>query len=154
MTKKNININIKKHQGGYSIIELIVVLGIVAVLASGVLMYANSISENNTIKTAKNELLYIFPNAIRECIARRNTLTGCNTAKIKEVLFLNTANTAWGEVWTATDASDKVTIVYPISNSQNPDSVGNDLITLLNARPKITASYNSSIKKLTVVYSK
>ncbi len=73
------NTNNKKHSSGFTLIELIVTVSIVAILSSIAAPSFRSMLENNKASVAANEMVSVLLLARSEALKRRNNVTVCTS---------------------------------------------------------------------------
>ena len=126
-----------------------------AILAGGFITSISSTSDTAKVTNVRTFFTDGMNNAVTQCYLAAATFTGCDTAKLVSVGKISTKNqgTEWGDTWSATAASDKVTIVYPLDAADDNDAKGANLVTALTAsNAPITVTYDDTTDDLTVVY--
>ena len=141
------------RQKGFTLIELAIVLGVIAILTAFFLPGMLKAREDSKLSTAITQLQKDFPGAIARQVSRTNTCstTTITAAKLKERGLPDL--TVWNTAWTV-DAvtSNQVTISYTIDSTDTNTAA--DLATALNQSNNIvknsaTATGNT---KVTVAY--
>ena len=126
-----------------------------AILAGGFITSVSSTSDTAKVNNVKTFFIDGMNNAVTQCYLAAAAFAGCDKAKLVSVGKISTKNesTEWGDTWTATAASDQVTIVYPLDAASDNDDKGANLVTALTAsNAPITVTYDDATDDLTVVY--
>ena len=143
-TSINANANTLKKQGGYTLVELGLVLIVILIL--GGVIYASFTAIYNSAKDqqVEKEILQ-FNLALHRCLDRdRTSLTDCNENKIKLYSGLTSTTTACGDTWSATSAADNVAFTYPLGSCEDSDGLGASLESKINELPNVSAAYASN----------
>ncbi len=141
----------KNKQAGFTLLEVVIAIAIVALLAAAILPGLLQNREDAKYSTALTQLQKDFPSAITRQVSRTNA---CNATNITTATLTSRGlpvTTAWNEAWTAAVAGNLVTITYPITNAADPAKTGADMAAALTGSNNVaSAAYASS--KMTVSY--
>jgi len=140
-----------KSQKGFTLLELMIAIAIVALLAATVLPSYFQNQNDAKYSTALTQLQEAFPSAITRQLSRTTVCNATNmsTANIRARGISST--TVWGETWSSAFSTGRVTVTYPVGASDNPAEVGADLVTALTGGKNI-ASVSYSGNNVTVAY--
>jgi prepilin-type N-terminal cleavage/methylation domain-containing protein len=141
----------RNKQQGFTLIELAIVLAIAALLAATFLPGLLKNRDDAQYTSALTQLQKDFPSAITRQLARTNQ---CNATTMTRTNLLTRglpANTVWGTAWSATYASNRVSVVYPLTNADDPATAGADLVSALSSSSNV-AAVSVSGTNLTVQY--
>ncbi len=141
-SNKNKNGNTLKKQGGYTLVELSLVLIVILLLGGGIFSSFTALYNSAKDQQVEEEVLQ-FGVALQRCVSRDSTsLAICDEAKIQLYSGLTSTTTACGDTWSAVTARKDVTITYPLSKCEDFDSLGDSLAIKMNL-PNASASYVS-----------
>lgn len=135
------NINTLKKQGGYTLVELGLVLIVILIL--GGVIYASFTALYNSAKdqAVETEILQ-FNLALHRCLDRdRTSLSACNNDKIILYSGLTSTSTACGDTWSAAASANNVAFTYPLSSCEDPDGLGASLASKIDPLPNVSATY-------------
>jgi type II secretory pathway pseudopilin PulG len=137
----SVNTNTLKKQGGYTLVELGLVLIVILIL--GGVIYASFTALYNSAKDqeVEKEILQ-FNLALHRCLDRdRTSLSTCSEAKIQLYSGLTSTTTACGDTWSAAPAADNVAFTYPLGRCEDSDGLGASLAQKINQLPNVSATY-------------
>jgi len=140
---KHDNTNTLKKQGGYTLVELGLVLIVILIL--GGVIYASFTALYNSAKdqAVETEILQ-FNLALHRCLDRdRTTLVACSEAKIQLYSGLTSNTTACGDTWSATPTANDVVFTYPLSSCEDSQGLGDSLALKINKLPNVSAAYTA-----------
>lgn len=142
-THDNANTNTLKKQGGYTLVELGLVLIVILIL--GGVIYASFTALYNSAKDqqVEKEILQ-FNLALHRCLDRdRTSLSACNNDKILLYSGLTSDTTACGDTWSATPTQDNVVFTYSLESCEDKDDLGESLVLKIKDMPNVEADYIS-----------
>jgi type II secretory pathway pseudopilin PulG len=145
----NANTNPLKKQGGYTLVELGLVLIVILIL--GGVIYASFTALYNSAKdqAVETEILQ-FNLALHRCLDRdRTSLSACDGDKILLYSGLTSTTTACGDTWSAAPAVDNVVFTYPLTKCEDSDGLGASLERKIDQLPNVSAAYASDILVVT-----
>jgi type II secretory pathway pseudopilin PulG len=140
----NANTNPLKKQGGYTLVELGLVLIVILIL--GGVIYASFTALYNSAKdqAVETEILQ-FNLALHRCISRNNLdLSTCNNNKIILYSGLTSTTTACGDTWSATPTINDVVFTYPLNSCEDSDGLGDSLVKKIDLLPNVFATYTTN----------
>lgn len=140
-----------KMQQGFTLLEIMIAIAIVALLAAVVLPSYFQNQNDAKYSTVLTQLQETFPSAITRQLSRT---TVCNATNMSTANLQSrgiSSQTVWGETWSSAFTTGRVTITYPVGASDDPAQVGADLVTALTGSKNI-ASVSYSGNNVTVVY--
>jgi len=146
----NANTNTLKKQGGYTLVELGLVLIVILIL--GGVIYASFTALYNSAKdqAVETEILQ-FNLALHRCLDRdRTSLSACNGAKIQLYSGLTSNTTACGDTWSAVPSANNVAFTYPLGRCEDSDGLGASLESKINQLPNVSAVYTTATNNLVV----
>lgn len=140
-----------KKQNGFTLLEIMIAIAIVALLAATVLPSYFQNQNDAKYSTALTQLQETFPGAITRQLSRTTVCNATNmsTANIQSRGISD--KTVWGETWSSSFTTGRVTVTYPVGASDDPAEVGADLVTALTGSKNI-ASVSYSGNNVTVAY--
>lgn len=130
----------KRKQKGFTLLEIVIAIAIVAFLSSMILPGLLSNRDDAQYSAALTQLQKDFPSAITRQLARTNVCSTATMTKEKLVTRGLTGNTAWGAPWTVAYATNQVSVTYPLTNSKDPAEIGADMVTALSASNNIASA--------------
>ncbi|MBM5458970.1 type II secretion system protein [Pseudomonas sp. P66] len=140
-----------KMQKGFTLLEIVVAIAIVAMLAAFILPGLIQNKEDAKYSTALTQLEKDFPSAITRQVSRTQT---CSATNITKALLLERGlptNTVWNSPWTvASVTSNLVTINYPIDSTDTKTAA--DLATALTSTNNVQSAVASGNTSITVAY--
>lgn len=105
----------KKGQQGFTLVELVVVLAILALIIGVMSAGLFQSKEDAKVQAAKNQLLKDFPSAITRLVTMTNKCNATTIDKPKMVARGAPAETVFGSAWTVTTAGgNSVSVTYPL----------------------------------------
>lgn len=138
----------KRKAGGFTLIELITVIGILAIMSLFIFQEFGGASDDAKYGVAQTVLLKNFPMAISRVYGRTGTCLNLTAINLQD-RGMN-PQTPWGEVWTVAAATeDRVTITYPMNSATNATDMETALrrlgVTsgLFEANASVTAAGNN-----------
>lgn len=138
-----------RRQAGFTLLEIVVAIAIVAMLAAFILPGLLQNREDAKYSTALTQLQKDFPSAITRQVGRTNTCTGI-TKPLLETRGLP-VNTVWNLPWTLVSATTNiVTITYPIDSTDT--TTAPNLVTALTASNNVASATNTGNASVTVRY--
>lgn len=149
-TSLNANANTLKKQGGYTLVELGLVLIVILIL--GGVIYASFTALYNSAKeqAVETEILQ-FNLALHRCLDRdRTSLSACNDAKIQLYSGLTSNTTACGDTWSAVPTANNVAFTYPLISCEDSDGLGVSLENKINQLPNVSAVYATATDSLVI----
>ncbi len=145
--------NARRRQNGFTLLEVVIAIAIVALLAAVILPGLLKNRDDAQYSAALTQLQKDFPSAMTRQLARTNQCTAgtMTTANLRTRGLPQ--NTVWGVAWTAAynAGTNRVAITYPLTNSDDPATVGADLVTALTASNNVAAAAVAG-NNLTVQY--
>lgn len=146
----NTNTNTLKKQGGYTLVELSLVLIVILIL--GGVIYASFTALYNSAKDQQVETEILqFNLALHRCLDRdRTSLAACNGTKIKLYSGLTSNTTACGDTWSAASTANNVAFTYPLGSCEDSDGLGASLAQKINQLPNVSAVYTTATNSLVV----
>lgn len=136
---KQLNVR-KMKQAGFTLLEVVIAIAIVALLAAAILPGLLQNREDAKYSTALTQLQKDFPSAITRQVSRTNV---CNATNITKPLLTARGlpdTTPWNDAWTVAIAGNIVTVTYPLTNSANAATTGADLRTALAATNNVASA--------------
>jgi len=129
----------KKKQGGFTLVELVVVLAILAliigVMSSGIFQS----QEDSKTQAARTQLLKDFPSAITRLVTMANA---CNNTVLTAARLTTRGvpnTTVWGGTWTiTTTGGNRAVVTYPIDT--NDPAIGPDLAAAVLRSDNVVAA--------------
>lgn len=143
------NKNKIKKQGGFSIVELLVVIAVITVLTLAIYSGKDAIYAKNNRSLVQKELQIYFPNAVLECNIYYRTLIGCDKDRIVELSALQNTNTVFGDTWSVVDSANEIVVTYPLTSADNAIKQCLNLKAALDNMSKISATCTGSILAVT-----
>ena len=145
--------NARSRQKGFTLLEVVIAIAIVALLAAVILPGLLKNRDDAQYSAALTQLQKDFPSAITRQLARTNQCSATTMTTANLITRGLPQNTVWGVAWTAAynAGTNRVTITYPLTNSDNPATVGADLVTALTASNNVAAAAVAG-NNLTVSY--
>lgn len=138
-------------QKGFTLLELVIAIAILALLAAALLPSMLKSRDDAQYSAALTQLQKDFPSGITRQLARTNQCNATTMTRANLITRGLPVNTVWGSAWSASYASNLVSIVYPLTNSDDPASVGQDLADNLSGSSNV-AGVAVSGTNLTVQY--
>jgi len=151
--------NIQKKQSGFTLVELITVVSMLALLTVFVARELGQSSDDVKLNLAGTALISAIPAAVASYKARN--FGNCNgITKADLVARAAYGQTPWGVDWTLTAYtanSDELEIVYPLTGSSDPETAatgsGATLAGLLAGNPVFSADPIYSTPSITAKYT-
>lgn len=142
----NTNTNTLKKQGGYTLVELSLVLIVILLLGGAIFASFTALYNSAKDQQIEEEMLQ-FNLALQRCIGRDDTtLDTCTEDKIILYSGLTSTKTACGDVWIYTRGVNSVEFKYSLDSCEDkdgPGGLGESLALKVNAMPNTTAVYTS-----------
>lgn len=131
------NAQMRNGQKGFTLLEVVIAIAIVALLAAVILPGLLKNRDDAQYSAALTQLQKDFPSAITRQLSRTNQCNAATMTTANLRLRGLPQNTVWGTAWAAAynGGTNLVTVTYPLTNSDNPTTVGNDLVTALTPPP-------------------
>jgi len=133
----------KKKQGGFTLVELVVVLAILALIImvmSGGLFQSK---EDAKVQAAKTQLLKDFPSGITRLVTMSNKCNNTTITKDKLIERGAPAETVFGSAWTVTTTGgNTATVTYPLDLADT--ALATDLKDALAAAPNVKSATGTS----------
>lgn len=140
-----------KMQKGFTLLEIVIAIAIVAMLAAFILPGLLQNKEDAKYSTALTQLEKDFPSAITRQVSRTNT---CSSTSITKALLLERGlptTTVWNTDWSVAGVtSNTVTINYTIDSAD--DNTAADMATALGKNNNIQSATASGNTQIAVAY--
>lgn len=115
MANANPKIKAKKAQGGFTLVELVVVLAILALIIGVMSSGLFQSKEDAKVQAAKTQLLKDFPSAITRLVTMSNKCNNTTITFDKMVERGAPEETVFGGAWTVSTAGgNTATVTYPL----------------------------------------
>lgn len=115
MANANPKIKTKKAQGGFTLVELVVVLAILALIIGVMSSGLFQSKEDAKVQAAKTQLLKDFPSAITRLVTMSNKCNNTTITFDKMVERGAPEETVFGGAWTvSTSGGNTATVTYPL----------------------------------------
>ena len=124
--------NVPRKQTGFTLLEIVIAIAIVAMLAAMILPGLLRNRDDAQYSTALTLLQKEFPSAITRQLSRTNACNATTMTKDNFILRGLRDKTVWGTDWTSAFAGNLVTITYPLTGANDVSQTGNDLVTALD----------------------
>lgn len=138
-------------QGGFTLLEIVIAIAIVAMLAAFILPGLLQNKEDAKYSTALTQLEKDFPSAITRQVSRTNT---CSTTTITKALLLERGlptTTVWNTDWSVGSVtSNLVTINYTIDSTD--DNTAADMATALEKTNNVQSATATGNTQIAVAY--
>ncbi|MBJ2204226.1 type II secretion system protein [Pseudomonas sp. ChxA] len=140
-----------KMQKGFTLLEIVIAIAIVAMLAAFILPGLLQNKEDAKYSTALTQLEKDFPSAITRQVSRTNT---CSSTSITKELLLERglpAKTVWNTDWSVAGVtSNTVTINYTLDSTD--DKTAADMATALSSNNNVQSATASGNTQIAVAY--
>lgn len=140
-----------KMQKGFTLLEIVIAIAIVAMLAAFILPGLLQNKEDAKYSTALTQLEKDFPSAITRQVSRTNT---CSSTSITKALLLERglpAKTVWNTDWSVAGVtSNTVTINYTLDSTD--DKTAADMATALSSNNNVQSATASGNTQIAVAY--
>lgn len=140
-----------KMQKGFTLLEIVIAIAIVAMLAAYILPGLIQNKEDAKYSTALTQLEKDFPSAITRQVSRTNT---CSSTSITKPLLIERGlptKTVWNTDWSVAGVtSNTVTINYTIDSAD--DNTAADMATALSSNNNIQSATASGNTQIAVAY--
>jgi prepilin-type N-terminal cleavage/methylation domain-containing protein len=138
-------------QKGFTLLEVVIAIAIVALLAAFILPGLLQNREDAKLSTALTQLQKDFPSAITRQVARTQTCTATNMSKVNLMARGLPENTVWNTAWTPTVVgTNQVQIVYTIDSTDT--ATATDLAASLTASNNVVSATATGNASVTVRY--
>ncbi|MEX6780266.1 type II secretion system protein [Pseudomonas aeruginosa] len=115
MTQLGRKMNAKKSQQGFTLVELVVVLAILALIIGVMSSGLFQSKEDAKVQAAKTQLLKDFPSAITRLVTMSNKCNNTTITRDKMVERGAPEETVFGGAWTVTTSGgNTATVTYPL----------------------------------------
>ena len=155
MKNNKIKSGVGQKQGG-AILSLEVIGYIAIIILIAGVGYSIFSTNKDTGKNfvAKQDVSITMITAIENCYAITGNLSSCDKTALQNAGM--SAKTAFGNDFTVSALANQITLVYPLDNASNADSLGSAMATYISSNFDNSASptYNSSTDDLTIVYTR
>lgn len=141
----------KKNQGGFTMIELVVVLAIVALVIGFAARGLFQSKEDAKVQTAQNQLMKDYPSAIIRLVTLSNQCNNTSITKDKLISRGISEKTVWGTDWSVTTTGgNRATITYAL-DVKDADA-GPNLATALAASDNIVSATGTASSVVVTYY--
>ncbi|WGK63354.1 type II secretion system protein (plasmid) [Halopseudomonas sp. SMJS2] len=148
MQKMNPN---NAKQKGFTLLEVVIAIAIVAMLAAFILPGLLQNREDAKLSTALTQLQKDFPSAITRQVARTQSCTTTNMSKANLLARGLPAQTVWNTQWTpSVVGTNIVQVVYTIDSTDA--ATATDLAAALNASNNVQSATATGNASVTVTY--
>ena len=137
MTQRECKMNAKNSQQGFTLVELVVVLAILALIIGVMSSGLFQSKEDAKVQAAKTQLLKDFPSAITRLVTMSNK---CNNTTITQAKLIERGapeETVFGGAWTVTTSGgNTATVTYPLDlqDTALATSLKDSLVTAPNVK--------------------
>jgi prepilin-type N-terminal cleavage/methylation domain-containing protein len=136
----------KKGQQGFTLVELVVVMAILALIISVMSTGLFQSKEDAKVQLARTQLLKDFPSAITRIVTMTNKCSNTTIDQSKLVARGAPAETVFGSTWTvSTGGGNTVTITYPLDLEDTTLSTSLKDALLLSPNVKTATSTTSQV---------
>lgn len=151
MTHHQLKATPHKMQKGFTLLEIVIAIAIVAMLAAFILPGLLQNKEDAKFSAALTQLQKDFPSAITRQVARTNTCSATTITKaLLEARGLPTL-TVWNTAWTVTSVTaNLVTINYTLDSTDAQTAA--NMATALNASNNVQTATATANTAITVAY--
>ncbi|WP_116826555.1 MULTISPECIES: type II secretion system protein [Pseudomonas syringae group] len=140
-----------KMQKGFTLLEIVIAIAIVAMLAAFILPGLLQNKEDAKYSTALTQLEKDFPSAITRQVSRTNT---CSSTSITKALLLERGlptKTVWNTDWSVAGVtSNTVTINYTLDSTD--DKTAADMAQALSSNNNVQSATASGNTQIAVAY--
>ncbi|MPQ69297.1 type II secretion system protein [Pseudomonas sp. MWU12-2323] len=139
-----------RSQQGFTLVELVVVLSILAVIIAVMSSGLFQSKEDAKVQAVKTQLLKDFPNGITQLVTMGNTCDNTTVTYARMVTRGVPALTVFGSVWSiTTSGGNTATVTYPLDLSDT--TLATDLQTAMSTAPNV-ASVSGSATQIVINY--
>lgn len=149
-SQRKASAHVKKKQGGFTLVELVVVLAILALIIGVMSTGLFQSKEDAKVQAAKTQLLKDFPSGITRLVTMSNKCNSTTITYDKLVERGAPAETVFGGTWSVTTSGgNTATVTYPL-DLQDTD-LATDLKDSLNDAPNVK-SVSGTTAQIVVAY--
>lgn len=133
----------KKQQGGFTLVELIIVLAILAIIVAIFSSGLFQTKEDAKVQAAKTQLLKDFPSGITRLVTMSNKCNNTSITYDKLVERGAPSETVFGGTWSVTTSGgNTATVTYPLDLQDT--NLATDLKNALDGAPNVKSVTGTS----------